>query len=396
MSQPKFDVEQVLSAPAFRTARDCIHATDNVTVAHMREATAIAAPTGSETARGRWIAEQFRGLGLNPVIDEVGNISAVTPCAEPDAPEIAVVAHLDTVFAHDTDLTLRTDGDRISAPGISDNGRGLAGILALARSLHQARWPTRAPVSFVATVGEEGIGDLLGAKHYVAARADRIGVFIALDGAGASRIIHAGVGSRRMRATFRGPGGHSWADFGAPNAIHAVGRAITALMAIELPQAPRTTLTVARTGGGTSINAIPSEAWLEMDLRSEQSEALQALEAAALEALQRSAALESDSGAAVTCDITLFGDRPAGETAASHPLVKAAEAATRAVGLEPELTSSSTDANVAMAAGLPAVAIGAGGTAGGMHTTGEWYENENGARGMERALLLVMAAAGVR
>jgi tripeptide aminopeptidase len=388
-------IDAVRASAAYAAARQQLRDTDARTVADMREVTAIAAPSGAEAERGRWFAARLQALGLNAEVDDVGNVIAVTPATHPDAGQVVVAAHLDTVFAADIDLTLTDDGGRLSAPGISDNGRGLAGLLALARALHAAGWPTRAPVALVATVGEEGAGDLRGAKHLMEQRAHRTAAFIALDGAGASRVIHAGVGSRRLRVTWRVRGGHSWADWGAPNAVHAMGRAVAALAELKLPADPRTTLTVARAGGGTSINAIPAEAWVEMDLRSERRGALRELETRARDLLQRAAAEESRAGEQVSCDVVLIGDRPPGETPAHHPLVRIAEDATRALGIQPELTSSSTDANVAMSLDIPAIAIGAGGAAGGMHTTDEWYSNEDGVVGVERALLVVLACAGV-
>jgi tripeptide aminopeptidase len=386
-------VEGVRGSAAFATARECARQTDDRTMADMMEVTAIAAPSFSEGERAAWLAERFASLGLATTVDDAGNVIATSPAAEPGAAEIVVAAHLDTVFAAGTDLTVRTENGRISAPGISDNSRGVAGILALARALRAADWPLRAPVTFVGTTGEEGAGDLRGAKQCVRDRGARMGAFIALDGAGASRIIHAGVGSRRLRVTFRCRGGHSWSDWGAPNAIHAAGRALAVLAAHEPPREPRTTLTVARMGGGTTINAIPSEAWLELDLRSEQQEPLRDLEEAVRKMLQRAAVAESTPAEAVAFTIDVFGDRPAGETPRDHPLVAMACDATRAVGLVPELAPSSTDANVAMAAGIPAIAIGAGGMAGGVHTPGEWYENHEGPLGIERALLIIMTAA---
>lgn len=388
------DTSDVRRSQAFAIARAVVHETDDLTVAHMLEATAIPAPLHGEEARGRWLAARFAELGLESRTDEVGNVSAVSPSAEPDASRVVIAAHLDTVFAADTPLEPERDGERILMPGISDNSRGLAGMLAIARALAAAGWPTRRPVEFVGTVGEEGAGDLRGAKHFVAEAAARMSVFIALDGAGDERIIHAGVGSRRLRATFRGPGGHSWSDWGAPNAIHAAGRAVAALLEIGVPREPRTTLTVARTAGGISINAIPGEAWIELDLRSEAAAPLVALEASVRDALAQAAAREGGAQD-MACDVVVIGDRPAGATPADHPLVRAAQDATRAIGRVPLLTSSSTDANVAMSAGVPAISIGAGGDAGGTHTTAEWYENTDGAVGVERALTVVLAAAGL-
>jgi tripeptide aminopeptidase len=385
------DIAQVQASRHFQAARAVVYATDETTVSDMLSATAIPAPMHGEAERGRWLSGRLAEIGLEARTDAVGNVIAISPAAEPDAPRVVIASHLDTVFAADTPLDVKRNGDRISAPGISDNSRGLAGLLALARALAAAGWPTRTRIAFVGTVGEEGAGDLRGAKHYVAENADTTGLFIALDGAGTERIIRAGVGSRRLRVTYRGPGGHSWSDWGTPNTIHAAARAVAAMLELDLPAQPRTTLTVARTGGGISINAIPAEAFIELDLRSEATGPLARLESQVREALQQAAVAEG-RGRDVECDIHVFGDRPAGETPPDHPLVRAAEAATRAVGHVPVLTSSSTDANVAMAAGIPAIAIGAGGSAGGTHTPGEWYVNDRGPEGVERALLVVLAA----
>lgn len=385
-----------LDDTARRRALATLRETDELTLSHMYELTRIPAPSGQESARGQWLAERLRELQLHPVRDEVGNVWAVTPATDPDAPRVVVAAHLDTVFAADTLLVIERNGMRMTGPGISDNARGVAGMLALARALRAADWPIRLPIVFVGTVGEEGVGDLRGAKHYVAEHRDRVAAFIALDGAGASRIINAGVGSRRLRVTFRGPGGHSWSDWGAPHAIHAAGRAIAALTSIALPAQPRTTLSVGRVGGGTSINAIPAEAWIELDLRSEALAPLQQLEAHVRDSIDAARLTEAGPTGCVECTIDVFGDRPAGRTPADHELVRNAIAATRAIGGTPELASSSTDANVAMAAGIPAIAIGAGGDAGGTHTLNEWYENHRGADGLERALRVLLATAGLR
>jgi acetylornithine deacetylase/succinyl-diaminopimelate desuccinylase-like protein len=384
----------VTESSAYAAARDRIHATDELTLQHMCDVARIAGPSGAEGPRGRWFADRLHELGLVPQTDSVGNVHAMTPGADVHAGRLVIAAHLDTVFAAGTTLDVRRDGDRLSGPGISDNARGLAGLVALARGLHAARWPTQWPIAFVATVGEEGAGDLRGVKHYIAHNAERIASFIALDGAGAGRVITAGVGSRRLRVTFRGPGGHSWSDWGVPNAIHAVGRVIAALTSVQLVAAPRTTLSVGRVGGGTSINAIPGEAWLELDLRSEGIAALRELEVAVRDHIARARRAEARTRELeVTIDV--FGDRPAGRTSESEPLVQSAIAATQAIGLVPELSSSSTDANVPMAAGIPAIAIGAGGEAGGTHTLREWYDNKGGPAGLERALMIVLDAAGI-
>ena len=384
----------VSASRAFEAARARIIETDELTLRHMCDATRIAAPTGSEGARGRWFADRLHELGLAPMTDAAGNVHATTPSEDAHATRLVIAAHLDTVFSADTPLDVRRDGDRLTGPGISDNARGLAGLLALARGLHAAGWPTLRPVTIVATVGEEGAGDLRGVKHYFAHHTERTAAFIALDGAGAGRVITAGVGSRRLRVTFRGPGGHSWSDWGVPNAIHAAGRAIAGLTAIRLPAAPRTTLSVGRIGGGTSINAIPGEAWFEVDLRSEAVVPLQELEMSVRDQIERARHAEARTRE-LEVEVVVVGDRPAGRTPESDPLVQSAMAATRDIGLTPHLASSSTDANVPMAAGIPAIAIGAGGEAGGTHTVREWYDNRGGPAGLERVLRVVLESAGL-
>ncbi|RMH15434.1 MAG: M20/M25/M40 family metallo-hydrolase, partial [Gemmatimonadetes bacterium] len=256
------------------------------------------------------------------------------------------------------------------------------------------------PLLVAATVGEEGPGDLRGVKHLFrpGGPCEAVHGFVSVDGAGLRRIVTRAVGSRRYRVCVRGRGGHSWADFGTPNPIHALGRALAELAVAPLPSAPRATLTVARIGGGTAVNAIPMEAWAEVDTRSEDPAHLDALEALVRGACARGVAAEraAAQGARgeLALEIEVMGDRPAGATDSDHPLVRAAERATRAVGVEPERVASSTDANVPMALGLPAVTVGGGGEAGGAHTTGEWYRNAGGPEGVVRLLLLVAAVAG--
>lgn len=388
------DATLVAASRAYDAARARILETDELTLKHMCDAARIAAPSGSEGERGRWLADRLQELGLQPMTDSAGNIEAVTPCEDMSAKRLVIAAHLDTVFDAGTKLDVRRDGDRLTGAGISDNARGLAGLLALARGLLAAGWPTATPIAFVATTGEEGAGDLKGVKHYIAHNAQRTAAFIALDGAGAARIITAGVGSRRLRVTYGGPGGHSWSDWGVPNAIHAAGRAIAALTSLQLPAAPRTTLSVGRIGGGTTINVVPGEAWFEVDLRSEAVGPLQDLETAVRDHIERAQRAEARTRE-MTVDVEVFGDRPAGRTAESDPLVRVAIAATRGIGLEPQLASSSTDANVPMAAGIPAIAIGAGGDAGGTHTLREWYDNRGGTAGLERALRILLETAGI-
>ena len=359
----------------------------------------IAAPTGEEHERGAWVARRFRDCGLSDVqTDDVGNVVARRSGTDDLAP-VVICAHLDTVFPRGTDLSIRRDGDRLIGPGINDNGRGLAVMLALAGEIDGVRLASRHPVEFVATTGEEGIGDLRGAKHYFAHRGRDAHAMIALDGAGDERIIHRALGSRRFRVSFSGPGGHSWAAFGVANAVHAAAGAAARLAALALPIVPRTTLSVGRIGGGLSVNSIPDAAWLEIDLRSTSAAQLDALERAIHHVARAAAEEENDKRAmgsrALTVDVEPIGSRPCGETPAEHALVQSAVQATRLVGRRPDLALASTDANVPISQGIPAIAIGAGGRGGDAHTHSEWFDNANGTVGVARALTIVMAAAGM-
>lgn len=347
------------------------------------------------------MAERFAALGLTEVqTDEVGNVLARLPgSAAGTEGAVVFAAHLDSVFPAETELFVRRENGRIHAPGITDNARGLAGMLTLARVLAEDGVRTRRPVLFAATVGEEGVGDLAGVKHLFRAGSPLLAAsaVVALDGSGIRRVVHRAIGSLRLRVTFAGPGGHSWADRGAPNPAHALGRAIAALAGLTLPSPARSSLTTARVGGGTSINTIPHEAWLELDLRSEAGGALREMErtvrrviAAALTAEN---AARRGSAPPLTSGVETIGDRPSGETPATASLVRLAVAATAALGERPELVASSTDANLPISVGIPAIAIGVGGDSGGIHTTEEWYANERGALGIERALLIALLAA---
>ena len=357
----------------------------------------IAAPTGDEGRRAAWVAARFAAAGLAEVrTDAVGNVIGRRAGSDDVAP-VAVCAHLDTVFPLDTVLRVREERGRLVGPGIGDNGRGLAAMLALAEEIDGRRVRTRRPVDFVATVGEEGLGDLRGIKHLFAPGARWPAAVVALDGAGDERVVHRALASRRFRVLFRGPGGHSWAAFGAPTAVHAAARAAAKLAAAALPREPRTTLTVGRIGGGLSINSIPDEAWIEVDLRSTSSALIERYDRE-LRAAVRAAVTEENAprGAgvgALEAAVAVIGDRPGGELPTSDALVAAALDATRLVGRDPELATASTDANVPISLGVPAIAIGAGGRGGDAHTAGEWFENVDGTLGVARALTIVIAAA---
>lgn len=337
--------------------------------------------------------EHFVSAGLvNTRVDEVGNVIGERRGAE-ESGALVVSAHLDTVFPPETDVTVTRSGDLLEGPGIADDARGLAALLTLVRALQAAEVKTLRPLLFVATVGEEGIGDLRGAKHLFgpAGAAQGASGFISLDGAGIDRVVTQALGSRRYRITVSGPGGHSWVDWGTPNPIHALVGIASELTQLSLPTHPTTTLTLARTGGGKSVNAIPQEAWVEVDTRCEQAGQLDDLE----RRLRRAAAARSRAVSGLEVSVDVIGDRPGGVTPAGSPLVRAAIEATRRLGREPILSLSSTDANVAMSLRIPAVTLGCGGEAGMAHTTDEWFRNTDGADGVVRALGTVVLTAGL-
>ena len=399
---------------ALAAARARLAARDADVLGTQVAVTEIAAPTGDEGTRAAWVTERLRALGLIDVRrDAVGNVIGRRPgAAASREPPVTLCAHLDTVFPRDVPVRVRqepTDNGpvRLVGPGIGDNGRGLAALLALAEVVDGRDVRTHRPLDFVATVGEEGLGDLRGAKHYFAGFAadERPAAVVVLDGPGDERVVHRAVGARRFRLTFRGPGGHSWSAFGTVNAVHAAARAATRLADVALPPGTtagaggRVTLSVGRIGGGMSVNAIPAEGWLEVDLRATTARALDEYEAVVRRAARAAAADEnavrSPGSPTLAVAVAVIGDRPSGAIVSDHPLVQAALAATRLIGRTPQAGAASTDANVPLGLGVPAVAIGAGGRGGLAHTPEEWYENTDGPLGLGRALTIVCAAAGL-
>ena len=398
-------IDGLLGHDRVRAARVHIERSDEVTLARQASLSAIPAPTGSERARGTHVAHMFDDIGLIDVgIDEVGNVRGWFGGARHAAPLhdgcVVLAAHLDTVFGPELDVSVSRKGPRLEGPGIADNARGLSALVTVGEALVRGRVRTRRPVLFAATVGEEGSGDLRGVRHLLGPSgrpAVRPSAFIALDGAGIERIVHRALGARRYQVTYAGPGGHSWAAYGVANPAHAVGTAIKLIADIPTHHAPRTTHSVVRLGGGTSLNCIPQTAWFDVDLRSEDPRELERLDTA-VQAVLHDALIEENrqripGSPPLTLEVRRVGDRPSGLTPRTHPLVLTAVAATRAMGHEHQLACASTDANVPIALGVPAVALGAGGRSGDAHLPTEWYENDKGALGIVRALLVTAAMA---
>lgn len=360
----------------------------------------IPAPPFQEHERGQYFAARFAALGLTDVhTDEIGNVIGLRYGAA-DKPLLVVSAHLDTVFPEHTDAQVRHSGSWLCAPGIGDNCAGLAALLAMVEALNAGAFPLRGSIAFVATVGEEGEGNLRGVRHlFTAGRlADRISAFISFDGPGTDFITHQALGSRRYRITLHGPGGHSWSDFGVVNPVHALGRIVAKLADYPAPHEPRTTYNVGRIEGGDSVNVIPERARLDVDLRSTHETQLSRLEEFLLREIQHAIRAENSlraaSGQSLRSDVQLIGHRPSGSLSSLSPLVKLAVEATQAVGVKPILNCASTDANIPISLGIPAITIGAGGKGGDAHRLSEWYDPTGREIGYERALLLILALAG--
>lgn len=384
---------------ALRHARLQLASRDDDIVREQIAVSEIAAPTGEENERAQWVAQRFETLRLVDVrIDPAGNVIGRRR-GTTDGPPVLVCAHLDTVFPRQTRVNVARLGNRLAGPGIGDNGRGVAAMLAIASAVDGETLVTERPIDFIGTTGEEGAGDLRGAKHLFAHEGRDAAAAIILDGAGDERIVHRALASRRYRLTFEGPGGHSWTAFGVPNAVHAAAVATARLARLIVPATPRTTLSVGRIGGGISVNSIPDRAWLEVDVRSASAAVIGRLdrevrEAAAAGAIEENAR-RALGATPLTYSVEVIGERPGGETPVDHPLVLSAMEATRLVGRNPELAIASTDANIPISLGIPAIAIGAGGRGGDAHTPAEWFENTEGTLGLSRALGVVVEAAGL-
>lgn len=359
--------------------------------------TEIPAPSFQEEARAAYYKRCLESFGLQDVCtDAEGNVFGVRPGVS-GGPVVFVSSHLDTVFPEGTDTAVHERDGKFYAPGISDDGRGLAVVLSLLRAFREANIETCGDVIFGATVGEEGIGDLRGVKAFFRDHPTVDG-FISIEPGDPSRSTYLATGSRRYRVRYLGPGGHSYGDFGTPSAIHALGRAIALFADLAVPADPKTTFTVGEISGGTSVNTIAAEATMMVDMRSSSQTELAKLEQQFLRVTKRAAELENLRWGreAIEVDVELVGDRPAGSQAPDAPIVQAALAASAAVDELPILDEAkSTDANVPISLGIPAVTLGGGGGSGGMHTLEEYFDPTDAHRGVQKVFLTVVGLVGV-
>ena len=361
--------------------------------------TEIPAPPFQESQRAAAIKTLLASSGLEVQIDNTGNVIGELRGATEK--EIVVLsAHLDTVFPPSTEVKVRHEGARLLAPGISDNGTGLASLVAIARACHEAHIKPRRTILFVADVGEEGEGNLRGMRALIDAYKPKLKAVIVLDGSGTDHVTTKALASRRVEATITGPGGHSWSDFGMPNPINALVRASVRFINTRVPVAPRTTFNLGQIEGGTSVNSIPYEAKLKVDIRSESEDELAKLELALRECIAAGVRDEMESArdrskGKLDWKVELLGSRPGGELHANSPLLAALRAADEYVGNQSRIERSSTDANVPLSNGIDAISIGAGGIGGGAHSLNEWYEPTGREMGLKRALLTLLGVSGL-
>jgi acetylornithine deacetylase/succinyl-diaminopimelate desuccinylase-like protein len=361
--------------------------------------TEIPAPTFQESDRAAAVKVLFSAVGLEVSTDKVGNVIGLL--RGPNEKEIVVLsAHLDTVFPAGTDVTVHREKNRMSAPGISDNGAGLAALVAVARAIHEARIRPQRNILFVADVGEEGEGNLRGMRAIVDAYRDRLKAVIVLDGSSIDHVTTKALASRRVEVVIAGPGGHSWSDFGIPNPINALVRGSVRFINTRVPAIPRTTFNLGQIEGGTSINSIPHEARLKVDMRSEGEDELIRLEAALRDCINNGVRDEMESSrdrskGKLEWKLEVLGSRPGGELGPNSQLLTALRAADEFVGNQSRLERASTDANIPLSLGIEAVSIGAGGNGGGAHSLQEWYESDGREIGLKRVLLTLMGATGM-
>jgi tripeptide aminopeptidase len=378
---------------------DAIKADDARALEEQKRITEIPAPPFKEKVRAEYYLKRVQELGFKDAsIDSEGNVIALRKGTGGGRPKLVVSAHLDTVFPEEVDVTVKEKDGVINAPGIGDDSRGLAALLSLVKAMNENGIATVGDLLVVGTVGEEELGNLRGVKTLFRDHKDIDG-FISIDGLGISRVVNQSTGSHRYEMIFRGPGGHSFQEFGLPSAIHAMGRAIAKISELQTPAEPRTTFTVGTVRGGTSVNAIAAEARMAVDMRSNSTEELLKLEERLLGLVKQAVAEENArwSTDKMTVEIKLIGDRPAGMVEMDSPIVQATQRTVATIARGPKVTfaGSSTDSNIAMSLGIPAVTIGGGGEGGNWHSRNEWYKPTDAWMGPQNALLTVLMLSGL-
>jgi tripeptide aminopeptidase len=399
------EIANLAAKPAVHQAFEWLHAQERMLRRWQMEFTAIPAPPFGEAQRSRWLCERFKKLGLQTVsIDEVGNVIGVRPGVGSPEASIAVTAHIDTVFPPGTRIEVRSEGDKLFGPGISDNASGVTALLAMAAVLAECEIETQAPILFVGNVGEEGEGDLRGMRHLFTNSEwkNSITCTLVIDGAGTETIVTQALGSRRFEVTARAKGGHSWSDFTEPNPIVVLARAIDALY--QLPASGKADVksayNVGVIEGGTSVNSIPAQASMRVDLRSSSqteierlSHELNRIVTSAARNGRLSAGPAGESATRVRVSIDKIGERPAAELSADAAILQIVRAVDEHLGINSRLHRSSTDANIPLSLGREAVSIGAGGIGGGAHTINEWFDSTGRELGLKRILLALLALA---
>jgi tripeptide aminopeptidase len=400
------EIARLAGLPELRAASAWFRGQETQLAYWQLEMARIPAPPFGESARAEWLKKRFREIGLTDVhIDEVGNVFGVRGSGNGF---VSLSAHIDTVFPAGTPLNVRQQGTRLYGPGVSDNGAGVVALLAVAAALQAAKISPQTPIVFIGNVGEEGEGDLRGMRHIFANPRwkDSIRYSLVLDGAGADTIVAEALGSRRFEVIVRGPGGHSWSDFGAPNPILVLARAIRAFAQSPVPTSPKTTFNIGVIRGGTSVNSIPESASMRVDIRSTSMAEMERLEAS----LRRELELASDEetqaserrnpspkrSTALSYEIVAIGNRPAGELAPDARMLKVIRAVDSHLGNAAQIQRASTDANIPLSLAREAIAIGGGGTGGGAHTLQEWFDCNGRELSLKRILLTVLALAGIR
>ena len=393
-------MDELLKCTDVQEALQFLREDDERTLREHLEMCQIPAPSYEEGEKAEYVRKKMMDAGLEDVhIDEVGNVLG-TWKGTGDGPRIMIAGHTDTVFPRETDLTLKKEGERYSCPGIGDDTRAVAELLSLARALNATGIHGEGDIVFCANVCEEGLGDLRGIKHAFKDMANgHYDGFVSIDDKNTSGIIYQAVGSERYLVTFHGTGGHSFTGFGIPNPIHAMGRAIAKISDFQTPKNPKTTFSVGVVNGGTSVNVIAAECSMLVDMRSVDAGELEKLSVkfhqAVENAVQEENARWEDKDNRITVTFEQKGKRPAGTQDKSCQIVQAANAANQALGMETlYIGAASTDANIPISLGIPAITVGWGGKGGGEHTIHEWYEHTESWKGPQRDLLLIFALSG--